>query len=192
MNIEETIKARRTIRLYQQKSIPKDDLCAMLDAARVASCASNLQRLRYVVVTEPGLVGKVFANTAWAGLVKPRRTPVAGVTSPAAFIAVIAPADAAPTHLYADAGAAIQSIELAAWNRGIGCCWIGSVQKKEVCELLGIEDNMQLIYVVAVGYPAEAPVSEDIDDPSGVAYYLDDNNVLHIPKLSVEAITKWL
>ena len=36
------------------------------------------------------------------------------------------------------------------------------------------------------------PVSEDITDPKDVNYYLDDANRLHIPKLTVDAITKWL
>ena len=29
-------------------------------------------------------------------------------------------------------------------------------------------------------------------DPKDVNYYLDDANRLHIPKLTVDAITKWL
>ena len=94
MIIEEALLKRRTIRLYQQKPVPKEDLRFMIDAARQTSCASNLQRLRFVVVTTPSTVQEMLAKTAWAALVKPRRTPVSGVTGPAAFIAVTVPENA--------------------------------------------------------------------------------------------------
>ena len=76
MNILEALKARRTIRLFKQAAVSSDDLRDMLDAARQTSCACNGQLLRYVVVKSSDDVKKVFEQTAWAGLVKPRRTPV--------------------------------------------------------------------------------------------------------------------
>ena len=109
MEIKEALQKRRTIRLFQQKPVPAELLRNMVEAARMASCASNLQRLRYVVVATPALVDDVLEKTAWAALVKPRRTPVNGVNGPAAFIAIASSAEPSPI-LHADAGAAIQSM----------------------------------------------------------------------------------
>ena len=191
MEIEKALLERRTIRLYQQKPVPTEDLRFMIDAARQTSSASNLQRLRFVVVTTPSKVLEVLSKTAWAGLVKPRRTPAAGVTGPAAFIAVTAPEN--PNGIvYADAGAAIQSMQLAAWAKGLGCCWIGSIDKAAMKQILQVPEGREVLFVVAVGYPAEAPCSEDVHSVDKLAYYLDDANRLHVPKLAQEEIATWV
>ena len=191
MTILEALKARRTIRLFKQASVSSDDLRDMLDAARQTSCACNGQLLRYVVVKSSDDVKNVFEQTAWAGLVKPRRTPVWGVSAPAAFIAVVGPKDA-NSMTYADAGAAIQSMQIAAYEKGLGCCWLGAINREKLHGLLGLQEKQEVFFLLAVGVPAEQPVSEDISDPKDVKYYLDDNNQLHVPKLTVDAITKWL
>ena len=108
MEFKELLK-RRTIRKFDQKPLNKSDILAMVEAARLASCASNRQRLRYIAVLSPEKVAAILPHTFYAALVKPRRNPVPGVTSPTAFIAVTA-TEAPSQHLYADAGAAIQSI----------------------------------------------------------------------------------
>ena len=191
MDIEKALLERRTIRFYQQKPVPQEDLRFMIDAARQTSSASNLQRLRFIVVTTPSKVLEVLSKTAWAGLVKPRRTPVAGVTGPTAFIAVTAPENANGI-VYADAGAAIQSMQLAAWSKGLGCCWIGSIDKAAMKQILQVPEGREVMFVVSVGYPAEAPCSEDVHSVDKIAYYLDDANRLHVPKLAQEEISTWV
>ena len=191
MTILEALKARRTIRLFKQVNVPSDDLRDLLEAARQTSCACNGQLLRYVVVKSSDDVKNVFEQTAWAGLVKPRRTPVWGVSAPAAFIAVVGPKDA-NSMTYADAGAAIQSMQIAAYEKGLGCCWLGAINREKLHGLLGLQEKQEVFFLLAVGVPAEQPVSEDISDPKDVKYYLDDNNQLHVPKLTVDAITRWL
>lgn len=182
---------RRTIRRFSQKPVGKADITAMIEAARCASCASNRQRLRYIGVVSPEKVAAILPHTFYAALVKPRRTPVPGETSPTAFLAVTATEKPSP-HLYADAGAAVQSIEFAAWERGIGCCWLGSFVPDKVAALIGFPDPERLIYLVALGYPAESPVSEDIPADGDPKYYLDGQDVLHVPKFSAEALLTWL
>ena len=144
-----------------------------------------------MVVKSSDDVKKVFEQTAWAGLVKPRRTPVWGVSAPAAFIAVVGPKDA-NSMTYADAGAAIQSMQIAAYEKGLGCCWLGAINRQNLHGILGLQEKQEVFFLLAVGVPDEQPVSEDISDPKDVNYYLDDANRLHVPKLTVDAITRWL
>ncbi len=187
------LKSRRTVRLYRQEAVSYATLTALIDAARMSPVAMNSQTLRYVVARTPGLVGRILAQTAWAGLVRPRRTPVDGVSGPAAFIAVTAPkALAGNPHTYANAGAAIHAIQLAAHDMGLGSCWLGSFQPDETARLIALGDDQAILYLVAVGYPAESPVGEDIALEQSQHYYLDEHDTLHVPKLSVDAITTWL
>lgn len=181
---------RRTIRRFEQRQIPDETVEKMIDAARFASCASNRQPLRYTVVRTTEKVRQIFETTRWAGLVAPRRTPQWGVDAPLCFIVQTVPAETSP-HILADAGAAIQSMELAAWELGIGCCWFASFDPQAAAEIIGLPADRKVLYLLAAGYPAESPVTEDAVD-GNVAYYLDDKDVLHVPKLPVKEITSWM
>ena len=190
MDFEKLSPARRTIRRFQQKNVPAAELRHLIDMARFASCGSNKQRLRYIIMQTPELVKAVFETTRWAGLVAPRRTPVWGKDAPLSFIAVTAPAEA--NHIiHADAGAAIQTIQLAAWERGIGCCWFASFDPLKVARLVDLPADRQVLYLIAAGFPAESPVTEEAVNGE-VAYYLDENDTLHLPKLPAEEIISWM
>ena len=192
MELEQVLRERRTVRRFLQTPIADAELAHLIDMARQASCGRNAQRLRYTVVRTPELVKKIFPHTAWAGSVTPRRNPVPGETAPTAFIAVTGPAaEAQTTILQADCGAAIQTIQLAAWERQIGCCWMGAIDRKAIHALLELPEETAILYIIALGFSAEKTVSEDVSDPEQVTYYLDDNDLLHVPKLSVETLTSW-
>lgn len=182
--------ARRTIRRFEQKMVPDSELYHLIDMARYASCGSNKQLLRYTVVRDREKVRQIFETTRWAGLVAPRRNPQWGKDAPLCFIAVTIPADA-PQIVLADAGAAIQSIQLAAWERGIGCCWFASFDPDKVRQIIALDKSRKVLYLVAAGYPAEAPVGEDAKN-GDVAYYLDDEDILHVPKLPVDELCTWM
>ena len=79
----------------------------------------------------------------------------------------------------------------AAVDVGLGTCWIGAYKKDEVQRILNLPEQQETIYLLAVGYPDETPVQEDIDIDESMKYYLDNDDVLHVPKLKVGAITEW-
>lgn len=188
MEYQELLKQRRTIRLFKQQPVPDELLARLVDAARVASCASNKQRLRYTVVRTPELVLEILRHTRWAGLVQPRRTPEPGVTSPAAFIVVTTTESELSELLCADAGAALQSIEFAATDAGLGCCWLGAIDREAIA---GILNCGKIVYLAAVGFPAESPRSTDIPVTENCAYYLDGNGTLNVPKIRLQDILTW-
>ena len=190
MSLSDALTKRRSIRFYRQQPVEHEKLNDMLEAARQTSCACNFQRLRFVVITSPELAKQVFAQTAWAGLVQPRRSPVWGINAAQTFIAITAPAPVQPI-VQADAGAAIQSMQIAAYENGLGCCWLGAIKRPELHKLLQLDDSVEILYLLAVGYPAEHPVSEDVSAPDKVSYYLDDNDLLHIPKLTKDVLATW-
>lgn len=191
MELLDAIKKRRSVRRFKQKVVEESLLEQLIDSARFAPSAGNMQRLRYVIVRKPELVEQIFKQTAWAAFVQPRRNPELGKSAPLVFIAVTAPLES-PEMVVADAGAAIQNIQLRAIELGLGCCWIGSFKKEETGKILGISSDMKILYLLAVGYPDETPVWEDIDKGDSTKYYLDENDCLHVPKYTVESITEWL
>jgi len=190
MEFSELLKKRRTVRRFKQVQVFDKDIRYILEAARVVSCGGNVQKLRYIVARDKQLVKDIFANTAWGGLVSPNRTPEWGKNAPLTFIIVTAPKDAGSV-MQANAGAAVQSMEYAVADVGLGACWIGAYKKENVEKILDLPEQEETLYLLAVGYPDEEPVQEDIDSEESMKYYLDDEDVLHVPKFKIDAISEW-
>jgi len=186
MDVFQTIKTRRTIRLFKQDSVTDELLIEFVEAGRCAPSGANCQPLEYVVVNNPQILDGVFAQLAWAGYIKPKRTPPADLR-PVAYIVVLINSDISSKGTE-DAAAAIENILLAAWARGVGSCWIGSVKRDELAKNLALPANYNIDSVIALGYPAEEPVMEDCRDDS-IKYYLDENDRLHVPKRPLKSIT---
>ncbi len=191
MNFTEVLNSRRSIRRFKQDKIEDVVLLSLIDAATKAPSAGNTQPLRYFIIREKELLAQIFAQTAWGGHVRPARDPQLGVTSPTAFIAVCTQNQGESASGSADAGAAIQNILLTATDLGLGSCWIGAFNKAKVNELLKL-DKLTALYLVALGYPAEAPVMERINKGDSTKYTLDENDVIHVPKYAPGDVAKFL
>ena len=194
MNYSDLLRKRRTIRFYRQMPVAEEHLLKMISAACHAPSAANNQVLRYTVVRNPDLVQAVFYHTKYAGRVTPKRSPEWGVNAPTAFIALSAVKNTPVLSpmVYADAGAAVMSMAFQAVEEKLGTCWIGAFNAKEVTKILEIDKSEELIYLLAVGHPAENPVEDQINSGESVAYYVDTYNTLHVPKYTVEAVTRIL
>ena len=62
MQTKECIQNRRTIRRFKQQKVSENEIKELLNAARLASCGGNLQRLRYLVIQSQDLVEKAFKD----------------------------------------------------------------------------------------------------------------------------------
>ena len=185
MNVYEAITTRRTIRRFKQKAIDSAILERIVNAGRLAPSAANCQPVEFILVTEPDLRKQVFDTTAWGGRVTPRRTPQPG-QEPTAWVVVLLNSQRGSLEAKADAAAAIVNMILTAVEKGIGSCWIGSVKREELAKILNIPEYCKIDSVVALGYSDESPVTEDTNED--IAYYLDDKDVLHVPKRKLKDV----
>jgi nitroreductase len=122
--------------------------------------------LRYAVVRTPEHVKSLFDLTAWAAHVRPKRTPVWGVSSPVAFIAVCVASGVEQMPLvYSDAGAAIENILLKALDLGLGGCWLGAFDKNKAADAIGLDKDLVCLYLIALGVPDEACLGDGDESP---------------------------
>ena len=54
-----------------------------------------------------------------------------------------------------DIAIAMEHLILAATEKGLGTCWIGAFKEKLVKDLLKIPENVRVVTLTPVGYPAE-------------------------------------
>lgn len=185
MEFIELIKKRRTVRRYLPKKIDMDTLIDLVDCARLAPSGRNRQPLAFHIVQDEELLEPVFRTLSWAGFIAPEGDPKEG-EKPLAYIVVLTRKDYMDDLASHDAGAAIQNIILGAWSLGIGSCWLRAVKRKELAEVLDIQDEYAINSVVSLGYPAETPITEDSEQTT--RYYKDKSGVLHVPKRPLKSI----
>lgn len=185
MKTIEAIKKRRTIRRFLQKRIPFDDLKDLVDAARLAPSGGNLQQWEFMIIDDPELLEQIFSTLAWAAYLGLEGKPKEG-EKPVAYIIVLTKAKTESPVLHADFGAAIENILLAAVDKGIGSCWIGSVQRGKLAQILNLPQTYSIQYVIALGYPAEQAIIED--EQGSLKYWRDENGIHHVPKRKIDDV----
>ncbi|UCE39784.1 MAG: nitroreductase family protein [Candidatus Aminicenantes bacterium] len=188
MSLYDLIISRRSIRQFKTDPISQGILRDVVNAGRLAPSAANRQPLEFIVVDEESKKKHLFSCLKWAGYIAPEGNPKPG-QEPQAYIVVLVNTDIREKGFEWDSGAAIENMILAAWGKGIGSCWIISMDKDRVKEALGVPDSHKVDSVVAFGYPAEVPVIEDMKD--SIKYWKDERECLHVPKRKLEDVIRF-
>jgi len=179
LSLYELIISRRTIRQFKPAPIARPILEKIANAGRLAPSAGNMQPLEFVVVDDAETCGRIFPCLRWAGYIAPQGNPRPG-QEPVAYLFPIVNLRIREKGYENDVGAAVENMALAAWEEGIGSCWLISVERAKAAAILNIPEGFRIDSVIALGYPAESPVVEDF--AGSVKYWKDEQGVLHVPK----------
>jgi len=179
MTLHELIISRRTIRQFQPRPIERRILERLVDAGRLAPSAANLQPLEFLVVDDPRRRAAVFPCLKWAAYIHPHGDPRPG-QEPQAYVFVLANTKIREKMYEYDVGAAVENIGLSALGEGLGSCWLMSIDRPRIQEILGVPDHLKIDSVVALGYPAETSIVEEFKDSP--RYWKDAEGVFHVPK----------
>lgn len=154
MTVLEAIRKRYSCRAYQEKNIEQDKLDSILEAARLAPSARNMQDWRFVVVTDNQTKRRIAGVTN-----RPDVFAKAGV-----IIAACSNSDYVMRCGQAigpiDVSIALEHICLRATELGLGTCWIGAFDPAAAREVLGLPDEVEPVVFTPLGYPADPPRSK--------------------------------
>jgi nitroreductase len=159
MSFLELVKARRSVRKYVQKPIPREVIDRCLEAARLAPSACNSQPWYFIVVDNEQLKN-TLADKAFAGMYAinafARKAPVivAVVTERAKYIACVGGYARGVQYSLLDVGIACEHFILQAQEEGLGTCWLGWFDEKQVKKTLGVSKDKKIDVMLSVGYPA--------------------------------------
>jgi nitroreductase len=149
----EAILTRRSIRRFKDQTVSREQIEKLLEAARWAPSAGNLQPWIFVVVT---------AEETRAELSKAALGQRFVAEAPAVIGVAAAPPEDSPygsrgRDLYClqDTAAAVQNILLAAHAVGLGACWVGAFDDDDVARALGLGPGERPVALVPVGVPAQ-------------------------------------
>ncbi len=153
MDVMDAIRTRKSVRAYLDKPVEDDKLSAVLEAGRLAPSASNRQEWRFVVVRDAGTRKKLA--TAAGGQAFVAEAPVVIVACARTDGHVM---KCGQLSYPIDVAIALDHITLAAVEQGLGTCWIGLLDEQGVKDILGIPEQIRVVELLPLGYPADPSV----------------------------------
>ena len=156
MDTTECIKSRASVRSFRPDDVPDNVLNEILDAAIQAPSAGNVQEWEFVVVRKRDTKIRLAEAAFEQGFI---------ATAPVVIVVCSNLKEIGNAYgergqgLYSiqDAAAATQNLMLAAWDKGLGSCWVGSFNEKMVKDVIVLPGHVRPMAIIPVGYPASKP-----------------------------------
>jgi nitroreductase len=166
----EAIRGRRSIRAFRSREVSVEDVARLIDAARWAPSAGNIQPWEFIVVRRSE-VKRVLAGAALGQ----------GFIEEASVVIVVCANEHRSSQGYGmrgkslyciqDTAAALQNIHLMAYSLGLSTCWVGAFNEDEARRILGIPQGIRPVAMIPVGYAAETPEPPSRRPLSQVVHY---------------------
>lgn len=178
------IVERRSIRNYKNQIVEPDKIELLLEAARLAPSACNLQPFRALVVDKPEDLAFVSKTAYSIGATTNAPLIIIGMADTSAdtklqdrFQELIEAKSIEPVDMtqlksaknvpfqlklgediaLLSTAIAIEHIVLQAFKLELGTCWVHHFEIDEIREYFKIPENLRIVTLLTVGYPNESP-----------------------------------
>ncbi len=153
MNLYDIMFARRSVRQFTGVAVPEDAIRRILEAARQAPSACNIQPWHFYVVRDAETRRRLFPQERqhWAA------------EAPVVLVACSRPGDAwvrrydEKNHADVDLGIVVEHLILAATAEGLGACWICAFDPANARAVLDLPAELEPVAMTPLGYAAETP-----------------------------------
>jgi nitroreductase len=154
VDLEQVISTRRSTRDFLDKEIPADILDKIIEVGRLAPSFQNRQCWRYIICRDKTIINRLALESGWLGKVNffIKKAPVV-------IIACADPGNSGRVnemdYYLVDTAISFQQMMLAAWNYGVGSCWLAAFNENKVRSILGIPEKFKVVAMSPFGYPKE-------------------------------------
>lgn len=170
MDVFEAIKNRRSVRAFTKKPVSDEEITKLIDAARWAPSAGNIQPWKFIIVRDAKVKRGLSAAASDQMFIEE------------APVVIVVCADqpqsssgygsrGANLYCLQDTAAATQNILLAAHALELAACWVGAFQEEEARKVLNIPSGTRPVVIVPVGHPAEKPVARSRKPASEIVHH---------------------
>ena len=141
---------RRSVRVYKSIPVEWEKVERILEAGRLSPTAKNRQKWKIIVVDNKNIIEKMIDVCAGQSFVG---------TAPIILVAVST--DDSYTMRcgikagIVDTSIVLENMVLQAVREGLGTCYIGAFYQDKVKKLLSIPQNMTIVEILTLGYPAD-------------------------------------
>lgn len=148
------ILKRRSIRQYQAREVEEEKIELLLKAAMAAPSAANKQPWHFIIIRDQENLKAMSEKHIYWKMLKeaPLCLAVCGDSQ-------VALASGGFSYWVQDCAAAMENLLLAASSLDLGAVWLGvypnQEREEEVSKLLGLPEEIKLLGMASIGYPAE-------------------------------------
>lgn len=171
MEFKDVIRERFSVRDYADRPIEPEKLAAILEAGRIAPTAANRQPQRIYVIQSGEGLEKIRALTRCA------------FNAPAVLLFAVdeaeqwkSPLEPGFTSGHQDVSIVATHMMLAAWDLGIGSCWVNFFPNTEAAQAFSLPETEKAVLLLPIGYPAQgaapAPMHAKKKDMDQLVKYL--------------------
>lgn len=168
MPLEDIIRGRRSVRAYQDRPVPENVIIELIDLGTHAPTASRLQPWAFAVVEDREFMREwsdkakelLLAQMAENNYLQQYRSVMENKEFNIFYDApclLLVYGDPVSFYYVIDCTLAAQNIMLAAYEKGLGSCWIGFAMQTgntpEMKQKLGVPGNYRLVAPLILGYP---------------------------------------
>ena len=157
MDVLKAIKERASVRDYKPSAVSDALIKEVIDAATRAPSSGNVQDWEFVIVKTPE-GRRALASAAFEQSFIAKAPVVIVVCSDLEKIEKAYGERGKALYSVQNTSAAIQNMLIAAWDKGLGTCWVGAFNEEAVKEAVVLPTNVRPLAIITMGYPASRPV----------------------------------
>ena len=170
MEVLRAIKERRSVRKFKRKQVNHELVITILDMARWAPSAGNLQPWEFIIVEDKSVQESLVSAALNQDY----------ITDAPVMVVVCADTERSALrfgmrgkHLYslAETAASVQNMLIAAHALGLGTCWVGAFHEDAVRNILGLPESVVPIGIIPIGWPDEQPKAPPRVDLSHMVHH---------------------
>ncbi len=155
MEVLEVIKNRRSIRKFEKKEIPIEVFDKLAESLIWAPSAGNLQSRKFYFIFNQEIKEKLAEAALNQDFIAQAPLVIVGCADDK----IVFRYGERGKNLYSicDVSASIENMMILATEFGLGSCWVGAFDEKEVAKILNLPENLRPVVICPIGYPAEKP-----------------------------------
>jgi len=167
LDLLEIIKTRRSVRRFKPTNVPDKMINSLIDSARHAPSADNIQPWEFVIVKDKRIKEQLAKTHAWSHF----------VCDASVCIVVLGNEKMSPSYFAIDAACATENLLLASHSVGLGACWVAVYDphnpnfESYVRDVLNVPPHLRIIAMVPVGYPDEKAESRNLRELNRILHF---------------------
>jgi len=170
LDVFEAIKGRKSIRAFTSEEVSEEEVERLIDAARRAPSAGNIQPWEFVIVRDVEIKRRLSMAALDQRFIE--EAPVVIVVCANEMQSGWGYGSRGVTlYCLQDTAAATQNMLLAAYALGLGTCWVGAFREEEVKRVLNTPRGVRPVAIVPVGHPAEKPMARSKRSLREIVHY---------------------
>ncbi len=187
LTTKDAIRNRRSIRKFKPDQVPDECIKELLESARLAPSGCNAQPWRFKIIKQPeiklqlaraaydqmfiaeapvviiccadikGYLDGSVSGAQDLGKIKAVEDKIVKILTKRIEQARSYTLDQIGPQIAVNVAIAIEHMALRALDFGLGTCWIRLIKAEMINNLFGWDDNIFVVALLPIGYPAESP-----------------------------------